>query len=379
MAAPRSPETIRFHVNDHSRKNGMTTFLFVPFQSTSSTLRVRTILDGGRALKRIVLLFCALLWAQNTNAEPVKIRIGWVLPTGNVETLLLDGPGVAKHRGISYDYEPVHFGSTPEMIPALATGDLDIATLANTTAAIAIANAQMSDLRIIASELRDGYEDYFSSNCMVLNDSPIHTVADLKGKIIGANSRGGAMDLTRLILLRNAGLDVNKDVTIVEVKMPNMKVALFEHKIDMGEFSVPFVYDPDVQRSARTIFRQKDAYGAVDFVVWAARTPFLEKNRAAVVDFMEDALRGVAFLTNPANHATVVGMAATFTKQPASAFNDWLYTHKDYYRVRDLVPDLGPLQHTFDIQAELGYVKARVDAKAVTDLSFLDAALARSH
>jgi len=330
-------------------------------------------------LKLIVPFFCALLCALNANAEPVKIRIGWVLPTGNVETLLLDGPGVAKHRGISYDYEPVHFGSTPEMIPALATGDLDIATLANTTAAIAIANAGMSDLRIVASELRDGYEDYFSSNCMVLNDSPIHMVADLKGRIIGANSRGGAMDLTRFILLRNAGLDVNKDVTIVEVKMPNMKAALFEHKIDMGEFSVPFVYDPDVQRSARTIFRQKDAYGAVDFVVWAARTPFLEKNRAAVVDFIEDALRGMAFLTNPANHAAVVGMAANFTKQPASAFDEWLYTHKDYYRVRDLVPDLGPLQHTFDIQAELGYVKARVDAKAYTDLSFLDAALARSH
>lgn len=328
-------------------------------------------------LMRLFAAFALIYTPALCHAEPVKIRIGWVLPTAFFEPILFQKQDVAKHLGKSYTYEPIHFASTPAMIPALAAGDLDIATLANTTTAIAIANAGISDLRIIGSEARDGYEDYFSSNCMVLNDSPIQKVADLKGKVIGANSRGGAMDLTRFILLRKAGLDINKDVTIVETQMPNMKAALMEKKIDLGEFTVPFIYDPQVQSSARTIFRQRDAYGAVDLILWTARTPFLEKNRAALVDFTEDALREIRFLTDPANRSEVIGMVASFTKQPASMFDSWLYTKKDYYRVRDLTPEIPPLQHTFDLQAELGYVKGRVDANKYLDLSIVKEALGR--
>jgi NitT/TauT family transport system substrate-binding protein len=93
---------------------------------------------------------------------------------------------------------------------------------------------------------------------------------------------------------------------------------------------------------------------------------------------MEDLVRTVRYLTDPAHHAEVVELAAKFTKQPASNFADWLFTKKDFYRDPNLMPDVGSLQRSFDLQADLGYVKQRVDAGKHTDLSMLNEALARA-
>jgi sulfonate transport system substrate-binding protein len=46
------------------------------------------------------------------------------------------------------------------MITALANNELEIANLAYSTLAIAVANAGMNDLRVIADEFRDGVEGY---------------------------------------------------------------------------------------------------------------------------------------------------------------------------------------------------------------------------
>ena len=329
-------------------------------------------------LKRMIYVAAAVMCGcAHASAEPPKFRVGWVVPVANVASILFEKPGVAVHVGKTYEYEGLRFASTTTMVTALATGDLDIGTLGNTAISISIANAGLDDLRIIADELRDGVEGYYSDEYMVRDDSPIKTVEDLKGKIVGVNSQGGSMDLARFVVLRKHHLDPSRDVTFVEARLANMKAMLSDRKIDLAEATLPFSYDPGLRSIARPLFKQKDADGPTDMLVWGTRAPIIAKNRAALVDLMEDLVRTVRYLTDPANHAEVVELAAKFTKQPASNFADWLFTKKDFYRDPNLMPDVASLQRSFDLQADLGYVKQRVDANAHTDLSMLKEASAR--
>ena len=105
-------------------------------------------------------------------AEPLHIRISWVAIVSNLPSILFIKPGIAQHDGKSYVFEPTHYASTPLMIPALATNDLDIATLAYSSLGAAINKAGLTDIRVIADELQDGVGSYYSDEYMVRKDSP---------------------------------------------------------------------------------------------------------------------------------------------------------------------------------------------------------------
>ena len=78
--------------------------------------------------------------------------------------------------------EAVRYPGTPPMITALANNELEISNLAYSTLGIAIQNAGLDDLRIIADEFRDGVEGYYSQEYMVLKDGPIQKVAGPQGQ-----------------------------------------------------------------------------------------------------------------------------------------------------------------------------------------------------
>jgi sulfonate transport system substrate-binding protein len=310
-------------------------------------------------------------------AEPVKIRASWVAIVTNMPSILALKPGIARHDGKSYVFEPLHFNSTPLMIPAIATGEVEIATFAYSSLAAAILKAGISDIRVIADELQDGVEGYYSDEYMVLKDSPIRTVEDLKGKILGTSGIGGAMDVPMRAMLRKHGLDEKKDVTIVEVSMPNLHVALADGKVDLITSPLPFSMDPGLRQQARTLFTQYEAAGATQMILWTARTGFLEKNRAAMVDFLEDTIRVRRWFADPANHAEMVKLVSAFTKQSADHYDSWLFTKRDYFRNPDDLPDLGALQRNLDALNDSGLLTGKVDVAAYSDLSLVKEAAAR--
>jgi NitT/TauT family transport system substrate-binding protein len=310
-------------------------------------------------------------------AEPLRVRMAYVVAGANLASILFDEPGIAKHQGQSYRMEAVRFTSTPEMITALATGDLDIATLAYSSFALAIDNAKMADLRVIADEFQDGVPGYYTDEYMVLKDSPIKMVEDLKGKVLATNGAGSAVDMSLRAMLRKHGLDDKKDVTIIEIALPNMKAVLLEKKADLVSAVTPFSWDPELRSKARTLFTQKDAVGRSQMIVWTARTSFLEKNHAAMADFMEDALRARRFYLDPSNHAKSVAIVANATKLPPERFDSWLFTRKDYYRNPDALPDLAALQNNINLQQRLGFLKIAFKVEKYSDLRLAKEAVRR--
>src|SRR3979490_2456295 len=214
------------------------------------------------------------------------------------------------------------------MVTALANGELEVANLAYSTLAIAIQNAGMDDIRVVADEFRDGVEGWYSQEYMVLADGPIKKPEDLKGKVVATNAAGSAVDVATRAMLRKFGLEDKRDYTVVEAPFPAMRAMLAEKQVDHEPGVLPFSLDPELRRIARTLFVQRDAIGVTQMIVWTARKPFIDRNRPALVDFMEDTLRIVRWYLDPVNHKAVTEIAANVTKQPAERFQ-WLFTKQD--------------------------------------------------
>ena len=309
-------------------------------------------------------------------AEPVKIRVSWIAPITNWASILLEKKELAQHLGKSYVLEPVRYAGTPQMITALANGELEVANLAFSTLPIAIQNAGLVDLRVIADELQDGVGDYYSQEYMVLADGPIRKVEDLKGKVVATVAAGAAVDVAMRTMLRRHGLEDKRDYTMVEAPLPTMRAMLADRKADLVPVVLPFALDPELRRIARPLFVNRDVVGVTQLLVWTARQSFLERNRAAMVDFMTDTLRITRWFLDPTNHAEVVAIASRVTKQPPERF-DWPFTRRDYYHAPDMRPNLDALQKNVAMMKDLGFVKIDIDVKKYSDLSLIEAAAAR--
>ena len=331
---------------------------------------------------RFVLgIVLSLMIGSAVAQQPVKIRVAYVVPVANWASLLFEKQGLARHQGKSYTFEAVHFQGTPQMITALANNELEIADLAFASLAIAVENAGMSDLRVIADEFQDGVDGYYTDEYFVLKDGPIQSVKDLKGKVVATNVAGSAVDIIMRAMLKKNGLDDRKDVTTIETAFPNMKAALLSKKADAIPGVIPFSFDPELRGATRVLFTQKEVVGRTQMILWAARQGFLQKNRQAMVDFMEDSIRAARWYLDPANHAEAVEIAARVSKRPAAAFDKWLFVkagqNGDYYRDPSMKPDLQALQANIDLQHQLGLVKATIDVKKHSDLSIVQQASTR--
>jgi len=327
-----------------------------------------------------LLLAAILLWAVGACADPVKIRLSYVVPVGNWAPILFEHPGLARHLGKSYSFEAVHFQGTPQMITALGAGELEIADLAFSSFAIAVLNAGMTDLRVISDEFQDGVDGWFTNQDYVLKDSPIKTIEDLKGKVLTVNIAGAAVDIALRSMLRKHNLDDKRDVTIVEAPFPAMPAMLMEHKVDLMTGAPPFIFDPKFQAAARPLFSQREAIGPTQMILWAAHADFIAKHRAALLDFMEDALRAERWYLDPANHKEVVEIAARVSKAPA-ALEERVFTkagqNGDFYRDPNGLPNLAALQSSIDEQHKLGLIAASLEVKQYTDLSLVKEAASR--
>ena len=327
------------------------------------------------ALACVVSLVLAAAAAQA--ADPVKIRASWVVAPSDWTPLLLEKSDLMRHNGKTYALETVRFQGTPAIITAMANNEIELGNLAFSSLGLAIQNAGLEDLRIVADQFKDGVPGYHTNEYYVLKDSGIGKVEDLKGKVLATNAAGSAVDIGMRAMLRKHKLEDKRDYTVIEVPFPTMKPMLVQKKADLVTVVAPFAFDPELRQIGRPLFTQKDGIGETQMLVWVVRKGFIDRNRAAMLDFLEDAVRVVRWYLDPANHDAAAEAAARATKLPAERFKGWLFTGKDYYRNRDLLPDLAALQANIDVQRELGFLKGPIDIAKYADLGLVKEAAAR--
>jgi NitT/TauT family transport system substrate-binding protein len=212
---------------------------------------------------------------------------------------------------------------------------------------------------------------------VVLKDSPIRKVEDLKGKIVATNGVGSGVDILMRSVLQKYGLVDRRDFTTIEAQFPNMRAVLSDRKADLVTATLPFAFDPEMEKISRTLFYGREAFGPADLSFWTARAGFIDKHRAAFVDLLEDYVHAIRWYMDPANHDEAVAIITKTMKLPPAIFARWVFTRNDWYRNLDGLPDLEALQKNVNAQRELGFIKADFDVKKSADLSLVREAAAR--
>jgi len=329
-----------------------------------------------RSLKIALPLIAAVLAAGAAQADPVKIRLSYVIAPSDWAPLLPEKPDLLKHNGKSYQLEVVRVVGTPALVQAMANNEIEIGNHSYSSLGIAIQNAGMDDLRVISDQFQDGVPGKSTTQYYVLKDGPIQKVEDLKGKVVSSNAAGSAVDVAMRAMLKKHGLEDKRDYTFIEAALPAQKAMLLDKKSDLIPSVVPFQHDPELKAKGRILFTQRDVFGITQMIVLTARKSFIDKNRAALVDFMEDNLRVVRWYLDPANQNEAAQIASKLTKIPAERFS-WLFTEQDYARNGNLMPDMKALQANVDATQQLGFIKSKLDVQKYTDLSLIQEAAAR--
>jgi NitT/TauT family transport system substrate-binding protein len=310
-------------------------------------------------------------------ADPVTIRTGYTVMVSGFSPLVLGKKDLMTHEGQSYVLEPRHFQSTSLELTALASGEADIVSLGYSTLAVAVLNAHLDDVRVVADANEDGASGHKSVPFMVLNDGGIGKPEDLKGKVIATNGAGGAFDVAMRWMLHQHGLDDKRDYSAIETDYANMPAMLLSRKAALIIGAMPWALNPELQANAHILFTAADALGRSQMTVQAARAPFIAAHRAAMVDFFEDMMRVIRWYRDPANHDAAVAIAANLTKQPPASLTSFLFTKQDSYVDPKLQPDLASLQRNIEVMKSLGFINATIDVPKYADLSLVEEAAKR--
>ena len=305
-------------------------------------------------------------------ADPLNIKIGWSQAPGHLAPILFQKKDILKHYGVSYTADPIRFRGSTAQLQALATGELDLAALSPTALALAVNNARIN-ARVVADVIQDNAPGW-SSAFTVRKDSGIKKVEDLKGKRIGTNAIGSALDTAMRVMLKKHGLN-DDDFNTIEVSFGNMPAMLMSGKVDMVPILPQFAAQIDPAKTRR-LFTQRDAVGRVQTVSLVARADWIKENRPALVDFFEDYIRALHWFLDPANHEAAIGIITSVTKLPRASV-DYALTSEDYYRDPDGVPDIKALQNNVDTAVNAGVIDKGIDAAKHADLSLIEEAKAR--
>ena len=328
---------------------------------------------------RTIALTAALALAaagSQAQADPWQIRVGWATTPTHMQPIIDElhkrHPDLFHHFGKSYVAQGVRFqGSTPQ-IQALAINELEVAAFGPEALALAVNNAHL-DARMIADVFQDGVPGYGSITYAVRADSPIKTVENLRGKNVATNAIGSFGDSAMRIMLRQHGLQ-DRDFTSVETNFANMPAMLDDGKVDMINLVPQFHYMLSKAGKMRVLFTAADGEGHIQAQLWAMKADVIAAHRAAIVDFLEDHLRAVQWLLDPAHHKETVAIGAEVTKAKPETL-DYMYTKDDSFHAPDGRPDVTATQHALDVELKSGLIQQGLTvAPTHVDLSLIDEA-----
>lgn len=180
---------------------------------------------------KIPALLLALLVTQTAwAAEPDTLRIGY--QKGSIALVLAKEHGLLEKRFAQTDVKWIEFPAGPQMLEALNVGALDVGSTGDIPPLFA--QAAGADLVYIGAEPPKPSAE----TILVSNASPLHSVADLKGKKV-AFQKGSSSHNLILRALNNAGLSY-KDIQPVYLPPADARAAFEQGSVDAWAIWEPY-------------------------------------------------------------------------------------------------------------------------------------------
>lgn len=213
-------------------------------------------------LKRTYYVTALMLLALGSIAPVAaqsSVRVGYMPIAEELPKMVANEKGFFKKRGLNA--ELVRFESGPDMGTALLGGSIQIGMI-GTPGLINAAVAGRPLVAIVDNGSNvggsKGYEYY--TGLVVLDNSPIKDIGDLKGKKIAVNVlKANSEAQTVMQLLRwnkehpDRKLDLTKDIQFITLPFGSMLVAMEQNRVDAVSIIEPFMTQLTEKHKVRVI------------------------------------------------------------------------------------------------------------------------------
>jgi sulfonate transport system substrate-binding protein len=208
--------------------------------------------------------------AQAVSVSNVTLHIGD--QAGSGAEALLTAAGLIGKLPFKADWSD--FTSGPPMLQAMGAGSIDIGSVGDAPPVFAAAGG--SQIAVVGALQTDPN----SAALLVPDNSPIHSVAQLKGKSI-AVTQGSSADYHLLATLTKAGLSI-KDVTPDYLQPAEAVAAFSSGHVAAWDIWTPYIEQAETQYHARIIANGSGIGETYSFVV-ASRAALADPARAAAI------------------------------------------------------------------------------------------------
>lgn len=237
-------------------------------------------------MKIVGTLFFALavLGFAGTASGQTKIRLGYMPIAEETPKFVASERGIFKKHGL--DVEMVRFESGPDMGTALLGGSIQVGMI-GTPGLINAAVAGRPLVAIVDNGSNkmgpSGFEYY--TGLVVLENSPVRNIGDLKGKKIGVNVLKANSETQTVMQVRrwnrenpSLAIDLNKDVQMIIIPFGSMPAALERGIVDAASMIEPFMTQLTMSRKVRVIAPVEYALPNWPVSFGIVRRDFGEKN-----------------------------------------------------------------------------------------------------
>src|SRR5438876_611576 len=240
--------------------------------------------------------------ATATPLAPIKVKVAYTNITGDsLPTWVALDAGIFKKNGLDVELLSVDGGSRG--MATLLSGEIDIATLGGAECLSATA----SGAKVTVTAVGTPVFPYF-----LMAAPEIKTVADLRGKKVGISSVGGSADIATRKVLKDSGLDPDKDVTLVSLGSHAQRTAaLFAGALQAAVDDPPNTTEL-MDKGFHNIYDLAGKRLATAQTGTVAQASFIGPNREAMPRFVDSQIEAVAWLKK--NKAQAVAIMKKYYK-----------------------------------------------------------------
>ena len=315
-------------------------------------------------MNRIVIasLLAASALVSVAKAQDVPtIRVGWTIPAEEAKYWMMRRPDRFPNLGKTYKIEWSQFQGTSPMSQALIAGALDCATQGVLPIAQGMDKGTFSTY-VVAQHVGER-PGSFSVYWAVKEDSPIKTVADLKGKTVGISIIGGGTHGPFALMLKRNGVDPEKDIKLVEVSFSLSEDALRAGRVDSTNMNQPFAARAEAKGGVRKLFSLDQAVPNIVHIVEACRKDFVDKNPDLAKMYVKDITAGLKMAL--ADRDETMKVVSEITKAPVAVLDTYLLKGNDFAREPGAAPNFAGIQAMFDVYTDTKMIDKKLDAMSL--------------
>jgi len=186
---------------------------------------------GARVCALLLLIWAFSITVAGAATPLRKVSMSFAAISGAVAPIwVAKDLGYFEKNGL--DVDPVLIQSGPRSVSALLSGEMPVINTGANSAVAAILGGTKEPVLIATF--------YNTLVFSVIGKTDINSIAGLKGKVLGVTQAGSLSDFTARLVLAQAGLAPQRDVTLLPTgDYTGMVVSLSKGLIDAGVFSPP--------------------------------------------------------------------------------------------------------------------------------------------